>query len=234
MATKIIVSYDGTDNDLDALALGGLLVKTGASISLAYVRHAHEAESGRERLAEDEASALLESGAALLGQPDVPRHVVLSGSTPEGLRELALAEQAELIVFGSQYRTAPGHVDPQPSARRLLDGGPVALAFAPAGFAERADYSVQTIAAIGEAGDPCARETAEALASRLGATIAERASSSVDLLVVGSRPGTVTGRVTISAAAEYLIELSTCPVIVVPRGVTVRFDSQPTRIGTPP
>ena len=29
---------------------------------------------------------------------------------------------------------------------------------------------------------------------------------------------------TISAAAEYLIELSRCPVLVVPRGVAVRFD----------
>ena len=124
MATKIIVSYDGTENDLDALALGRLLGGAGASLALAYVRHAQEAESGRERLAEHEAQALLEKGGGVLGQPDVPRHVVLSGSTPEGLRELALAEHADLIVFGSEYRTAAGHVDPQSSARRLLDGGP--------------------------------------------------------------------------------------------------------------
>jgi nucleotide-binding universal stress UspA family protein len=225
MTTKIIVSYDGTENDRDALALGRLLGSAGATVALAYVRHAHESESGRERLADNEAKALLETGAVALGHPDVLQHVVLAGSTPEGLRGLALAEQADLIIFGSEYRTAAGHVDPQASARRLLDGGPVALAFAPAGFADQAGYSVRTIAAIGEAGDPCARETAEALAFRLGATIPERARSDVDLLVVGSRPGTVTGRVTISAAAEYLIELSTCPVVVVPRGVTVRFGS---------
>jgi len=225
MATKIIVSYDGTENDLDALALGRLLGGAGASLSLAYVRHAQEAESGRERLAEHEAQALLERGGSVLGQPDVARYVILSGSTPEGLRELALAENADLIVFGSEYRTAAGHVDPQSSARRLLDGGPVALALAPAGFAERTDFRVRTIAAIGEDGDPCARETAEALASRFGATIAERAGGDVDLVVVGSKPGTVTGRVTISAAAEYLIELSRCPVLVVPRGVALPFDS---------
>jgi len=224
MPTKIIVSYDGTENDLDALALGRVLGGAGASLALAYVRHAQEAETGRERLAEGEAKELLDQGAAMLGQPDVPVHVVLSGSTPEGLRGLAVAEQADLVVFGSEYRTAAGHVDPQASARRLLDGGPVAVAIAPAGFADRSDYSVRSIAAIGEPGDPCARETAEALASRLGATIAEHASTDVDLLVVGSRPGTVTGRVTISAAADYLIELSTCPVIVVPRGVAVPFD----------
>src|SRR5664279_3633275 len=125
MATKIIVSYDGTDNDLDALALGRVLGGAGASLALAYVRHSHEVESGRERLAEGEAKALPERSSAALGQPDVPRHVVLSGSTPEGLRGLALAEHADLIVFGSEYRTAAGHVDPQASARRLLDGGPV-------------------------------------------------------------------------------------------------------------
>ena len=42
-------------------------------------------------------------------------------------------------------------------------------------------------------------------------------------MVVGSKPGTVTGRVTISAAADYLIELARCPVIVLPRGVAVAF-----------
>ena len=225
MATKIIVSYDGTDNDLDALALGRLLAEAGASIALAYVRHAQEVESGRERLAESEAKALLAAGANVLGNPDVPQFVVISGSTPEGLRTLALAEHADVIVFGSEYRTAPGHVDPQASARRLLDGGAFALAFAPAGFADQTGYKVKTIAAISEAGDPCARETAEALASKLGATVAEHASSDIDLVVVGSKRGAVTGRVTISAAAEYLIELSNCPVIVVPRGVTVHFDS---------
>jgi hypothetical protein len=39
MALKIIVSYDDTDNDRDALALGRLLAYSGAELSLAYVRH---------------------------------------------------------------------------------------------------------------------------------------------------------------------------------------------------
>jgi nucleotide-binding universal stress UspA family protein len=223
MATKIIVSYDGTENDRDALALGRLLAGGGAALALAYVRHAHEVQSGRERLAEQEAKTLLAAGAGVLGQPDIPQHVVISASTPAGLRDLAIAQEADVIVFGSEYRTAPGHVDPQASARRLLDGGPVAVALAPSGFAEQSGYAVRTIAAIGEDGDPCTLETAETLAAALGASVAERAGSDVDLVVVGSKPGTVTGRVTISAAAEYLIELSRCPVLVNPRGITVRF-----------
>lgn len=223
MATKIIVSYDGSDNDRDALALGRLLGAAGATIELAYVRHALEAETGRERFAENEAAALLRSGASALGRPELPTHVVLSGSTSEGLRELALREHADMIVFGSEYRTAIGHLDPQASARRLMDGGPVALGLAPAGFAERSDFAVATVAAVGDDGDPTAQETAETLAARFGGTVAVRGGNGADLLIVGSKAGGVTGRVTISAAAEYLIELARCPVVVLPRGVALSF-----------
>jgi len=198
--TTIIVSYDGTDNDRDALALGRVLAGAGASLELAYV--SHEGESVREV------------------PDDIPLHVVESASTADGLRELALAQGAELIVFGSEYRTAPGHVDPQATARRLLEGGPVALALAPAGFAA-SGKTVKTVRPISEDGDPCTRETADAIARGLGAEVVDRASGEADLLVVGSKPGTVNGRVTISAAAEYLIELSRSPVVVLPRGVAV-------------
>ena len=84
MPTKIIVSYDGTDNDTDALALGRALARAGASLALAYVRHHAEIEEPRERLAQHEAEELLDGGAKWLDQPDVERHVVLSASTPEG------------------------------------------------------------------------------------------------------------------------------------------------------
>lgn len=223
MPTKIIVSYDGTDNDRDALALGRLLTRAGGSLELAYVRHAQESETDRERLAEQDAQSLLDAGAAELGDPTIAKHVILSASTPAGLRDLALATGANVIVFGSEYRTAPGHVDPQASARRLLDGGPIAIGLSPAGFHSQTDYTVGAIGAIGEDGDPCVRETAEAIASRLGGAVAPRATANVDLIVVGSKPETVTGRVTISAAAEYLIELARCPVLVLPRGVAVAF-----------
>ena len=84
MAPTIIVSYDGTANDTDALALGRLLAGAGGSLALAYVRHAVEADPAREAQAQADTAALLEAGAAWLGDPDVPRHVVVSGSTPKG------------------------------------------------------------------------------------------------------------------------------------------------------
>ena len=100
--TTVIVSYDGTDNDRDALALGRLLAGAGASLELAYVSHRSEPEPD--------------------SPTDVPFHVVDNPSTAEGLRELVLSRGAEMIVFGSEYRTARGHVDPQATAKRLLEG----------------------------------------------------------------------------------------------------------------
>jgi nucleotide-binding universal stress UspA family protein len=222
---KIIVSYDGTDNDTDALALAKLLASAGGSLSLAYVRHAHERERGKERLAQNDAEELLAAGARWLGDDDVPQHVVLSASTPEGLRELAEQERADVIVFGSAYRTTPGHVDPQSSAQRLLEGGPIAVALAPAGLREREELTVEKVAYVGDDGDPGPRETAESLAAAFGAGVVARANGDTGLVVVGSRAGTAAGRITLSAAAQYLIEMLRCPVLVLPHGVALRFDT---------
>ncbi|MGZ4385426.1 MAG: universal stress protein [Gaiellaceae bacterium] len=223
MAIKIIVSYDGTDMDQDALALGRLLAGGGASLALAYVRHAHEQGQERERLAEHEAEALLASGAELLEHPDLPRFVVFSASTPEGLQELAAKEGADLIVFGSEYRTTPGHVEAQTSAQRLLEGGPVAIAIAPSGLHKQPDAGIGTVAAVADAGDEGAQATAESLAKSLGAKLATSPREPTDLLVVSSKLGTPMGRVRVSAAAQYLIETVRCSVLVLPKGVVLRF-----------
>ena len=135
---KIIVSYDDTDNDRDALALGRILGELGGDISLAYVRHTQQPDSAREALEEKEAEELLEHGAEALGDEKTPRHVVVHASTGAGLWELAEREKADVIVFGSDYRTAKGAVMPGTSAQRMLTGGPVAVAIAPAGFRSQA------------------------------------------------------------------------------------------------
>jgi nucleotide-binding universal stress UspA family protein len=223
MAIKIIVSYDGTENDTDALALGQVLARAGGSLALAYVRHAVEPEEALEKRAQGEAEELLENGASWLDQPDVPRFVVISPSTPEGLRDLAEREGAELIVFGSEYRTTPGHVQLGTSAQLLIEGGPIALAVAPAGFRDRPDATIASIAAVSENGDPAAGETAASLATGLGAAVVPRAEHVAGLVVIGSKPGTASGRVTLSAAAQYLIELLLCPVLVLPHGTALRF-----------
>lgn len=219
MTTKVIVSYDGTDNDQDALALGEVFAGAGADLILAYVRHTR-AHGEAERLAEKDAEALLAEGAASVGKPDLPRFVILSASTPLGLRELAASEGADMIVFGSAYRTTPGHVYPQASAERLLDGGRTSIGLAPAGYRD-VHGAITRIAAIAEEGDASAIDTAELLASRFGAELAPRPNGGQDLLIVGSAPQTATGQVRVSAAAAYMIELIRCPALVLPRGVAL-------------
>src|SRR5439155_22402476 len=96
-----IVSYDGTANEDDAIALGGVFARAGAEVALAYVRHTHELDRERETLVEAEAHELLSRGAELLGDPDAATFVVTDRSTPEGLAALAHAGGAEMIVFCS-------------------------------------------------------------------------------------------------------------------------------------
>lgn len=221
---RIIVSYDDTDNDRDALALGRLFSYSGADLSLAYVRHRQQADQGREAEAQKRAEARLEHGATAMGAPDMPRHVVVHASTGEGLIELATREQADVVVFGSDYRTAPGSVAPGTSAQRMLHGGPVAVAIAPADLRSRSSVTVNTIGVLDE-GDEAARATAESLAGTLGASVSDADGGPIDLLVVGSRPETPLGRVGLTAASEYEVETAAYPVLVTPRGTTVRFST---------
>jgi len=222
MALRIIVSYDDSDNDRDALALARLLALPGADLSLAYVRHSTQKEDSEEATEQKQAEELLEHGAAEIGAPEMARHVVVHASTAEGLTDLAEREDADIVVFGSDYRTAAGLLKPGIAAHKMLLGGPAAIAVAPAGLRAQASVRVATVGVIAE-GDETARETADSLAVALGATVREFDGGRVDLLVVGSRPESVPGRVTLSAASDYAVEAATFPVIVVPRGTAISF-----------
>ncbi len=215
MVTKAIISYDGTSGDRDALALGALLARAGADLVLAYVRHT------RERFRAVAAEALLERGAWWLEDPDVARRVVLSGSTPEGLQWLAQQEDAAVVVFGSDYRTPAGHVSPQHSARALLDGGVPAVAIAPAGYAQL-ESRIRAVGVLAAPDDDAALQTARELADRFDAPLRVDAAH-VDLLVIGSRCEAHLGTVVLSARSERAIEDALCPVLVVARGVPLRF-----------
>jgi nucleotide-binding universal stress UspA family protein len=223
--SKIIVSYDGTNNEDDAVALGRIFARAGAEVSVAYVRHAREADSQREEQIQTEAEQLVQKGAELLGSSEVARHVVTDRSTPEGLRNLAEREGADVIVFCSDSHTANGHVAVGNSAERLLEGGRTAVAIAPAGLAASGRHaSVRQIVAVGDGdGGQGARATAEDLAGALGATVEPVVDENTDLLVVDSRPEAAPGTVSLSASAGHLVEIATCSVLVVPRGITLSF-----------
>jgi nucleotide-binding universal stress UspA family protein len=222
MSINAIVSYDDTANDHDALVLGRLLADAGVELTLAYVRHATQVEHTREELEEHEAEALLERGARWLEDANVTQRVVVSGSTAEGLRWLAEQEDAQIVVFGSDYRTASGHIAPGRSAQTLLEGGPAALAIAPANYRAGGTPRIGTVGVLAGAGDSAALETARELADAFGAKLTS-SERNVDLLVVGSRAEAPEGRVLITAQAQNVIENATAPVLVLARGVALQF-----------
>jgi nucleotide-binding universal stress UspA family protein len=222
MPPRAIISYDDTPGDHDALMLGRILADAGASLTLAYVRHCACDDCSQEELEEHEADALLGRGARWLTGLDVDTRVVVSPSTPEGLRRLAEQERADIIVFGSDYRTPPGRVAPQHSTQSLLECGPAAVAIAPADYRSDRAPRIHRIGLLAIPGDDSTVATARALADSFGAMLT-RDERQVDLLVVGSRLEAPHGQVLLSAQAQNEIEDARCPVLVVPRGVTIDF-----------
>jgi hypothetical protein len=214
MPVRAIVSYDGSDNDHDAVALGRVLWHAGATVDLAYVRHSAEPLEAREELAREQAERMLAAGAVLLGAPGAGTHVALNASTPEGLATLASFLDADVIVFGSEYRTPSGRVRPQPSALRLLDGGPTAIAVAPAGMRMWSDARIESLKTIGHDDGAGAEPTATSLATALGGTTTTEWDAA-DIFVLGSRPDGPPDRLTLPAASLQRIEDATAPLLAV-------------------
>jgi nucleotide-binding universal stress UspA family protein len=225
MAPKIIVSYDDTANDRDALALGRLLAGAGGELSLAYVRHFPPSDRADELREQRAADALLARGAIAIGAPEMDRHVVLHASTGEGLWELAEREGADIVVFGSEYRTAAGTVRPGTSASRLLSGSPAAVAIAPAGFRSQLDCDLQRIGVVTEGDDLAPSETALSLATVTGASVVDGGQGALDLLVIGSSEEAPMGRLDLSALTSYAIDTARCPVLAVPRAKPISFSA---------
>jgi nucleotide-binding universal stress UspA family protein len=218
----LIISYDGTPNDEDALALGKMLAPAGFTLALAYVRHSREFDDRREELAQHDAERRLARGAELLENHEVARHVVISASTGEGLGRLAEAKGASLIVFGSDYRTAPGHVEPGSSAQYLLDGGSVAVGIAPAGLRTRLGTEIGSIAVpLAGPTNNVARQVAEALAGDLGATLVNSSSDQADLIVVGSQPDAPPGRIVLGGDVRSELNRARASILVLPAGTPI-------------
>lgn len=219
---QVIVSYDGTRNDRDALALGRLFAQAGAEVSLAYVRHAAEADPQREAAVQQDAEHLLSTGAAHLDGADVGQHVITNPSTADGLAALAAELDAGVIAFGSSYRTPPGRVEFPQTAEQLLDRGiACSIALAPAGLRrEPVEQSIGTMSIYDEDDDEAARETAKSLAHALGAVVT---AEEADLLVVASRPDAPEGRLLLSGRGREHIEQASSPVLMLARGVALSF-----------
>jgi nucleotide-binding universal stress UspA family protein len=217
MSAHVIVSYDGTPNDDDALILGRALSGGGPALALAYVRHSRVLDRRREELAQHDAERRLTAGIDLLSDPEVSAHVLFNASTNEGLEQLAGEQDAGLVVFGSDYRTAPGRAEPGNTAQRLLDGGPLAVAVARAGLRLVPDEPLATVAAANPGDDPAVEASVDALVERLGLIRVAPDAASVDLIVVGSQPGATAGTLVLSGAARASLNTARGSVLVLAR-----------------
>ena len=219
---QVIVSYDGTRNDRDALALGRLLARAGCEISLAYVRHATEPGPEQEATAQREVEHLLAVGADLLDGTDVGQHVIVNSSTAEGLAALATELSTDVIAFGSSYRTPTGRLELPHTAEQLLDSGiACSLAIAPAGLRrEPVERSIGTVSVYDEDDDKAAPASARSLAHALGAVVTDEEA---DLLVVASRSEAPPGQLLLSGTAREQIEQARSPVLALARGAALSF-----------
>jgi hypothetical protein len=223
MTADLVISYDGTSNDDDALVLGRLLAQTGSAVALAYVRHAREFDPRREEVAQHDAEQRLERGAARM-DGSVARYVEVGAATGDVLGELAQRVGASILVFGSDYRTPVGRAEPGTSAQRLLEGGRVAVAVAAAGLRAKPDLAIRSIAVpfAGPVNDD-ARATAAALAARLGAAVVDASTGPVDLIVVGSTAGAPKGHVVVAGEVRNELNSARSSVLVLPAESRIEF-----------
>ena len=165
---------------------------------------------------------MLARGAASVGAPDMPRHVVVNPGTSVGLTELAERESADVIVFGSEYRTAPGTVKPGISAHKLLLGGPAAIAVAPAGLhTARRSASTRSASSTRATPPPGRPRRASPPRSAPRSASTARARSTCWSSARGRRRRRA--KSSLSAKSDYAVEAATYPVLVLPRGTALNF-----------
>ena len=133
-----------------------------------------------------------------------------------------------MIVFGSDYRTPPGHAEPGTSAQRLLEGGSVAIAVAAAGLRSLGDAGIESIAVVGRR----RRHTPPRRSPRRwrpssGPRSSTSARPRIDLIVVGSQPNASARRITLSGASRTMLNSARGSVLVLPSGAPIRPVARP-------
>ncbi|HWA54010.1 MAG TPA: universal stress protein [Solirubrobacterales bacterium] len=229
---RLLVGYDGRPASRDALTLAKALAATGdADLTVASVRGYWPELLGESYplvVKEDEHWAR-RGATKVLGDTPFSVRILAGGHETAGLRELAEADEADIVVVGSTHRGRIGRVCPGSVGERLLSDTPCPLAVAPRGLADRR-FSLETIAVASDESEEAeaARRTATELAERSGASlrtlsladsdrlIAE-AATGVDLLVIGSRRRHgLASRLLLDGPALRLTRTAPCPILIVP------------------
>lgn len=232
MFNNVIVGVDGRQGGRDAIALARQLRRPHGTVALAHVygtlgaRGAALAAPFEREAAHD----LLERESALAGT-NTRLLTRCGGIVGHALHELAEEEQADLLVVGCTRHAVLGRVLMGDDCRGALNGAPCAVAIAPGGYA----YLRRSLAhiGVGHDGSPegqlalaAARQLAEAHGAAMSAAQVLEGEELVqfgkdlDLLIVSSRGYGPFGRLVHGSVSRYLQRHATCPLLVLPRGIT--------------
>ena len=156
MATKIIVSYDGTDNDRRR-ARARPPAREGRRLARARLRPPQPRAAAASSWPSTRPSSCSRAAQRWLGEPGRPAVRRAQRLDARGAAR-ARGEGAAPTRSCSAPPTGRPRVTStrRPRPERLLEGGPLAIAIAPAGCAYLADAPIATIAAVDEDGDTSA------------------------------------------------------------------------------
>jgi nucleotide-binding universal stress UspA family protein len=192
---RLLVGYDGRPASRDALAFAKALARTRqVEVTVASVRGYWPELLGEsyELVVHEDERWISRGASEVLGEIPFSVRVLAGGHETAGLRELADAEESDVIVVGSTHRGRVGRVCPGSVGERTLSEAPCAVAVAPRGLADRG-FRIGTIA-VGFDGSQqagAALRTAIDLAERTGASL--RILAVVDTELAFATAGTPAG-----------------------------------------
>jgi nucleotide-binding universal stress UspA family protein len=215
----MLVGYDGGPGSRDALAFARALCEATEAEPVVVSMRPYSAEllgDSFDLVIEEDERWVRRGAGRVLGAIPFSVRVLAGGGETAGLRELAKAEESDLIIVGSTRRGRLGRVCPGNVGERMLSEAPCAVAVAPRGFAgKRAPFG--TIAVGYDGG----RQSDLALATAIG--LAERADASLQIIgVVEAGEGDQRARVRLHRRLEEAASVArrTVPAeVVVTHGV---------------
>ena len=175
MSATYIAGYDGTESSLAAVRFAADHAPEGTRVIAAHVYpripEVFAAGASTRSTAELQADICATAADLINGleEPRVERRIVAAESAAEGLYDLAVSQQAELIAIGVTHHGWLGRAIPGTVGHHLLHGAPCPVVVVPAG----AKRSIETIAVAYDEGPEAvhALEQATAIARRLGAKL---------------------------------------------------------------
>lgn len=184
---RLLVAHDGRDGGRDALELARVLAASAqdASALVVTVLFAGPLPMEYALLPEEEATDaehLFEEAREKLRGLEVETRAYGGGSPAGILTELTEREEFDAIVVGSPHRGAVGRVVLGSATKSLLNGAPVDVAVAPAGFGQVHHEALRDIA-VGYDGTPEAKS-----ALRRAESLARPSNARVELLTVVTPP----------------------------------------------